>query len=95
MIDGVEPNVYNVGNPEPEISISNLAKLVRSILKEEIEIETTQYPSTYPEDEPNRRCPDISRISSSLHYHPQVTLEEGLTRFLKWVKENYPLIISQ
>jgi UDP-glucuronate decarboxylase len=95
LIDGVEPNVFNVGNPEPEISISNLAKLVRSILKEEIDIETIQYPSTYPEDEPNRRCPDISRISFSLKYYPQVSLEEGLTRFLKWVKENYPLFISQ
>ena len=95
LIDGVEPNVYNVGNPEPEISIFDLAKLVRSILNEEIDVETIQYPSTYPEDEPNRRCPDISRISSNLQYHPQVTLEEGLTRFFEWVKNNYPLILSQ
>ncbi|NCV44567.1 MAG: nucleoside-diphosphate sugar epimerase, partial [Actinobacteria bacterium] len=95
LIDGVEPNVYNVGNPEPEISISDLAKLVRSILNEEIDVETIQYPSTYPEDEPNRRCPDISRISSNLQYHPQVSLEEGLTRFFEWVKNNYPLILSQ
>jgi len=93
LINGIEPNVYNVGNPEPEISITELAKLTQKTLGEDIEIETINYPSTYPEDEPNRRCPDISRIESILNYHPQVSLEEGLQRFFGWVKENYPAII--
>jgi UDP-glucuronate decarboxylase len=95
LIDGVEPNVYNVGNPKPEISINDLAKLVREIVNENLEIEIINYPSTYPEDEPNRRCPDISRITSILKYQPQVSLEEGLQRFFGWVKANYPAIISQ
>ena len=95
LIDGVEPNVYNVGNPMPEISIMDLAKLVRMILNEEIGIEIIKYPSTYPEDEPNRRCPDISRISVDLNYQPQVSLEEGLQRFFGWARTIYPSIISQ
>jgi UDP-glucuronate decarboxylase len=72
-----------------------LAKLVREIVNENLEIEIINYPSTYPEDEPNRRCPDISRITSILKYQPQVSLEEGLQRFFGWVKANYPAIISQ
>jgi UDP-glucuronate decarboxylase len=95
LIDGVEPNVYNVGNPLPEISITDLAKMVRKTLDEDISIETIKYPSTYPEDEPNRRCPDISRITSTLNYQPQVSLEEGLQRFFGWVKAHYPTIINQ
>jgi UDP-glucuronate decarboxylase len=95
LVNGIEPNVYNVGNPSPEISISDLALLVRNTIGENIEIETINYPSTYPEDEPNRRCPDISRISITLDYAPQVSLDEGLKRFFGWVKSNYPLIISQ
>lgn len=92
LIDGIEPNVYNVGNPLPEISIADLAKLVTEILNEEIGIETINYPATYPEDEPNRRCPDISRISTILNYQPQVSLEEGLTRFFEWAKIHYPFM---
>jgi len=95
LIDGVEPNVYNVGNPLPEISISDLAKLVCMVLNEEIGIEIIKYPPTYPEDEPNRRCPDISRISADLNYKPQVTLEEGLHRFFGWARTIYPSIISE
>jgi UDP-glucuronate decarboxylase len=87
--------VYNVGNPLPEISITDLAKMVRKTLDEDISIETIKYPSTYPEDEPNRRCPDISRITSTLNYQPQVSLEEGLQRFFGWVKAHYPTIINQ
>ena len=93
LIEGSEPNVYNVGNPTPEISITELAKLVCKILNEDIGIETIKYPSTYPEDEPNRRCPDISRIASTFNYKPQVTLEDGLLRFFKWVGDNYPSLI--
>ena len=47
------------------------------------------YPSTYPEDEPNRRCPDIARISTELSFKPRVTLDDGLSRFLNWSKINY------
>jgi UDP-glucuronate decarboxylase len=89
LIGGTKPDIYNVGNPTPEISMSDLAKLVCATSKSETEFELVKYPSSYPEDEPNRRCPNISKISTSLGYKPTVTLEEGLKRFLEWAAINY------
>jgi UDP-glucuronate decarboxylase len=89
LIGGTKPDIYNVGNPTPEISMSDLAKLVCATSKSETEFELVKYPSSYPEDEPNRRCPNISKISTILGYKPTVTLEEGIERFLEWASINY------
>ena len=89
LVDGEKPNVYNVGNPNPEISMTDLASKICDLLEYKTGFELISYPSSYPEDEPNRRCPDISRISTELDFKPKVTLEDGLTRFLKWSKETY------
>ena len=89
LLDGKSPNVYNVGNPSPEISITKLAEKIRQKVDKNISVDIVKYPSTYPEDEPNRRCPDISRIESSLGYKPRIDLDDGLLRFFTWAKENY------
>jgi UDP-glucuronate decarboxylase len=89
LVDADAPSVFNVGNPNPEISIKELAKLIQDTVSPNTRIEMIKYPETYPEDEPNRRCPDISRIRTLLKYEPKVSLEEGIERFFSWSKENY------
>jgi UDP-glucuronate decarboxylase len=89
LVDSEKPNVFNVGNPTPEISMNELAKIVLEISGKKVESKLSEYPETYPEDEPNRRCPDISRIRTNLNFLPQVSLEVGLNRFLGWALENY------
>ena len=42
----------------------------------------------YLVDNPNRRCPDITKARQELQYRPQVTLEEGLRRTLLWYTGN-------
>ena len=66
-----------------------LSEIIKKVLKKDIKVELIQYPSTYPADEPNRRCPDISRISKELNFQPKVEIEDGLQRFFKWTKDNY------
>ena len=82
-------DVFNVGNPAPEISMINLAELICEITGISKGVELVPYPSSYPEDEPNRRCPDIQKISNELSFQPQIHLEEGLKRFFDWSKQNY------
>ena len=94
LIAAPEPDVFNVGNPSPEISMIDLAKLVASIANHGPGAHVVAYPSTYPEDEPNRRCPDISKLRDTLGYSPIVDLKTGLTRFLTWTQSNYPTIIN-
>ena len=62
---------------------------IKKVIQEDFKVELIEYPSTYPADEPNRRCPDITRISETLDFQPKVNLEEGLARFFKWTKLNY------
>jgi UDP-glucuronate decarboxylase len=93
LVDSETPDVFNVGNPLPEISMNELAKIVLDITEMKVESKLSKYPETYPGDEPNRRCPDISRISTKLNFSPQVSLEVGLRRFLGWTQENYTVDI--
>jgi UDP-glucuronate decarboxylase len=89
LIDTVEPDVFNVGNSSPEISMQDLASLTSKISGRNLGVELVKYPSSYPEDEPNRRCPNINKIQSTLDFVPLVELEEGLSRFLRWANANY------
>lgn len=93
LIAAKVPNVFNIGNPTPEISIIDLSHRIKEILNIEVEIETVPYPLSYPEDEPNRRCPDISRAIRTLEYKPSVTLDDGISRFFNWSRKNYTLDI--
>jgi UDP-glucuronate decarboxylase len=89
LLQTEKPDVFNVGNPLPEISISDLAQKVCEIAGDGAVFELSKYPDSYPEDEPNRRCPDIDKIRLVLNFEPKINLDEGLSRFLKWAKENY------
>jgi UDP-glucuronate decarboxylase len=89
LLDSENPDVFNVGNPTPEVSMVELTQIIKKVIQEDFKVELIEYPSTYPADEPNRRCPDITRISETLDFQPKVNLEEGLARFFKWTKLNY------
>jgi nucleoside-diphosphate-sugar epimerase len=39
-----------------------------------------------PEDDPKRRCPDISKAKKILGWEPKVSLEEGLKNTIRWFK---------
>ena len=42
----------------------------------------------YLVDNPNRRCPIITKARTELGYDPQVMLNEGLRRSLVWYGDN-------
>ena len=89
LVDGAPGEPYNIGNPEPEISMTGLAERIGSVLGRDVRYELVPYPDTYPADEPNRRCPDISKAVEHLGYAPTVGLDDGLRRFFGWAEEAY------
>ena len=89
LLDSKNPDVFNVGNPTPEVSMIELTQIIKKVIKDDFKVELIEYPATYPADEPNRRCPDITRISESLGFQPKVNIEEGLARFFRWTNDNY------
>jgi UDP-glucuronate decarboxylase len=89
LVNSEQPEVFNVGNPSPEISINDLVKVIGNVLNIEPLISHVNYPDSYPADEPMRRCPDINKIQTLLNYAPSVNLEEGLKRFFRWSEMYY------
>jgi len=89
LIHGVSGEPYNIGNPHPEISMLALAEKIKGMVNKDIAINIIDHPDTYPADEPNRRCPDITKATNQLNYKPTIPLEVGLERFLTWANNNY------
>jgi len=89
LLRGVPGEPYNIGNPKPEISMIELAEKIKSLLHIPNQINLIEYPDSYPADEPNRRCPDISKARTQLNYEPQVALHDGLERFFRWTQEHF------
>ncbi|MDH5188680.1 MAG: NAD-dependent epimerase/dehydratase family protein [Rhodospirillaceae bacterium] len=89
FLRGVAGEVYNIGNPKPEITILELVKRVETVLGKKVNHEVIEYPDSYPADEPLRRAPDIRKAKIQLEYTPEVSLEDGLKRFLDWSDKTY------
>ena len=69
----------NIGNPK-EFTILECAQAVLEVTgsKSELRFESL------PEDDPTRRCPDITRARTLLNWEPRVQLKEGLERSLEF-----------
>ncbi len=79
LLTSVETGPINLGNPE-EVTILELAEAI---------IRSTGSSSSIvfaplPEDDPQRRQPDITAARSKLGWEPRVDLEEGLARTLPY-----------
>jgi UDP-glucuronate decarboxylase len=84
ILRGIPGQTYNIGNPVPELSMLDLARTIEKVLGRPVRYNIIEYPDSYPADEPNRRCPDIRKAQLQLEFAPEVALEEGLRRFLRW-----------
>jgi dTDP-glucose 4,6-dehydratase len=73
--DEVEP--VNLGNPE-EMTILEFAQKILEITGSRSEIAFVRPTDDRTRDDPQRRCPDITRARTVLGWEPKVSLEEGL-----------------
>ncbi len=79
--DGLKNPVVNIGNNK-ETSVLDLAQTIISITNSESKL--TFHP--LPIDDPERRCPDITRAKKLLGWSPKVGLEEGLNKFIEYMR---------
>lgn len=89
VLKGVPGEAYNIGNPEPEISMVELVERLKTLLGSSVDYNLIEYPDSYPADEPMRRSPDIKKARLQLNFNPEVELDEGLTRFFGWTDQVY------
>src|SRR4029079_2231389 len=93
LIKGRAGEAYNVGVEEPEISVTDLARMVTALGRELFGysgkvVHQVSEDKQYLVDNPNRRCPIIVKARTELGYQPRVSLEEGLRRSLIWYSGN-------
>ena len=89
LIDGLvrmllssETGPINLGNPD-EVTMLDLAKKVLELSASDSSIRF----GPLPEDDPVRRRPDVTRARERLGWVPSTTLDDGLRRTIKWVKD--------
>jgi dTDP-glucose 4,6-dehydratase len=69
----------NIGNPV-EYRVREVAEMIIDLAGSPSEI----VHRPLPEDDPRRRCPDISRAREVLGWQPHTTASEGLEKTLRW-----------
>ena len=72
----------NLGNPG-EYTMNELAEKVRQMTG----TKSTIVFKPLPEDDPRKRCPDISLAKKNLGWKPVISLDEGLGKTIKYFKE--------
>jgi len=93
LVKGRPGEAYNVGVETPEISMTQLAGMLAELGRELFGysgrvVHQASPDKDYLVDNPNRRCPVITKARTELGYAPQITLEEGLRRSLIWYSGN-------
>ena len=89
LLRGRPGEAYNIGTDGPEISMAELAERMTKLGRQEFGYQgsVVREQSSEPDylvDNPNRRCPDITKAMAELGYQPQFGLDEGVRRTLTW-----------
>jgi UDP-glucuronate decarboxylase len=82
---------FNIGRDRPEIAVRDVAEVYRRVAgelfayKRAVRYEPSADPD-YLADNPGRRCPVIDKARRALGFEPQVGLEEGVRRYLRFLR---------
>lgn len=79
--DNIRGEIINLGNPD-ERKVVDMAKLIKQMINSNSEIEFLPL----GEDDPKKRCPDITKAKRLLSWEPKVKLEEGLKMTIEYFK---------
>lgn len=87
--DGFE--TFNIGTDKPEISISRLADIYIQTGKVLFDYTgrakfSVSQDQEYLQNNPSRRCPNIGKARRVLGYDPEISVEQGVSSFLEYVK---------
>lgn len=73
--------VFNIGNPN-EITVNQLATEIIKLTNSNSKIIN----KNLPKDDPKQRQPDISKAKEKLDWKPEINLETGLKKTIKWIE---------
>ena len=73
--------IINIGNPN-EKTILEIADIIKKLTQSQSEV----VHKTIGQDDPKRRCPDITKAKKLLGWEPKIRLEEGLKLTIEYFK---------
>jgi UDP-glucuronate decarboxylase len=84
---------FNIGIEAPEITIQALAEIYAKAGQSLFNYKGAVHYAVsddrhYLTDNPQRRCPNITKARKILGYNPTITVEEGVERFLRFIRES-------
>lgn len=84
---------FNIGMDKPEITIRHLADIYIQAGRESFGYTgqakfSISRDKEYLQNNPSRRCPVIDKARRLLGYKPEVDVEQGVRRFLEYIKES-------
>jgi UDP-glucuronate decarboxylase len=91
LVVGRPGEAYNIGVETPEISMAQLAEKVTAIGRDLFGYTgkvVRKIDPDYLVDNPERRCPIITKARTELNYNPSVLVDEGLRRSMIWYSGN-------
>jgi dTDP-glucose 4,6-dehydratase len=74
----------NIGNPD-EKTVLELASVIKELTGVDCQIKF----ENLPEDDPQRRLPDITRARTLLNWAPRVDLRTGLGKTIEWYRNEF------
>lgn len=77
----ISGSVINLGSSD-EITMAQLARLIITLAGSSSRVVQVDR----PQDDPDRRCPDLQRAADLLDWKPRTGLEAGLTRTIAWFR---------
>lgn len=80
----------NIGNPD-ELTVLAIAELIRDLVGSASEIEFRPA----PEDDPQRRCPDITLARNLLGWQPHISYTDGLSATVDWFRNQSVAVALQ
>jgi UDP-glucuronate decarboxylase len=88
LVLGRDGEAYNIGAEHPEISMRELAATIISMVPTGGAIRAgVSDDADYLTDNPQRRCPNISKARSELGYSPKIGLLKGVARLLAYYRD--------
>lgn len=93
LVRGRAGEAYNIGSETPEISVLTLAELLAENARVLFGysgkvVRNISGDQDYLTDNPQRRCPEITKAREELDFEPKMSLNDGLRRTLIWYRSN-------
>ena len=83
-IDDLDGEILNIGSPD-EITILELANFIVKMVHSSSKIVHVEK----REEDPVRRCADITKAMNILGWKPETNLERGLHKTIEWVRRDF------